>query len=90
MYKRGVNNWRAICLLGLPLVCFLLLFPFLVDSEESYLVYFLFLTFLYITMAQGWNVVAGYAGQPSLGQHAFFGLGAYVMYEIGIVQGLVI
>jgi branched-chain amino acid transport system permease protein len=63
---------------GLPLVCFLLLFPFLVDSEESYLVYFLFLTFLYIALAQGWNVVAGYGGQASLGQHAFFGLGAYL------------
>ncbi len=50
----------------------------MVDSEESYLVYFLFLTFIYISMAQGWNLVAGYAGQASLGQHAFFGLGAYV------------
>ena len=48
------------------------------DSEESYMVYFLFLTFLYIALAQGWNVVAGYGGQASLGQHAFFGLGAYV------------
>jgi branched-chain amino acid transport system permease protein len=42
------------------------------------MVYFLFLTFLYIALAQGWNVVAGYGGQASLGQHAFFGLGAYV------------
>lgn len=50
----------------------------MVNSEESYLVYFLFLTFLYVALAQGWNVVAGYAGQPSLGQHAFFGLGAYL------------
>jgi branched-chain amino acid transport system permease protein len=55
-----------------------LLFPFLVDSEESYLVYFLFVTFLYIALAQGWNVVAGYGGQASLGQHAFFGFGAYL------------
>ena len=78
MRQKCVHNWRAICLGGLPLVCFLLLFPFLVDSEESYLVYFLFLTFLYIALAQGWNVVAGYGGQASLGQHAFFGLGAYL------------
>jgi branched-chain amino acid transport system permease protein len=28
-------------------------------------------------MTQGWNLVAGYTGQISLGQHAFFGLGAY-------------
>ena len=78
MTTKGIHNWRAICLGGLPLLCFLLFFPFLVDSEESYLVYFLFLTFLYMALAQGWNVVAGYAGQPSLGQHAFFGLGAYL------------
>ncbi|MBW1704714.1 MAG: branched-chain amino acid ABC transporter permease [Deltaproteobacteria bacterium] len=78
MTTKGIHNWRAICLGGLPLLCFLLFFPFLVDSEESYLVYFLFLTFLYIALAQGWNVVAGYGGQASLGQHAFFGLGAYL------------
>ena len=78
MNKGGVNNWRVICFGGLSLICFLLLFPFSVDSEESYLVYFLFLTFLYIALAQGWNVVAGYGGQASLGQHAFFGLGAYL------------
>ncbi len=73
----GGHNWKAICW-GLPLLGFLLVFPFLVDSEESYLVYFLFLTFIYVSMAQGWNLVAGYAGQASLGQHAFFGFGAYV------------
>lgn len=78
MNNRGVNNWRVICFGGLSLICFLSLFPFSVDSEESYLVYFLFLTFLYIALAQGWNVVAGYGGQASLGQHAFFGLGAYL------------
>ena len=78
MNKRGVNNWRVICFGGLSLICLLSLFPFSVDSEESYLVYFLFVTFLYIALAQGWNVVAGYGGQASLGQHAFFGLGAYV------------
>ena len=78
MNKQDVNKRRVIWVGGLVLICFLLLFPFSVDSEESYLVYFLFLTFLYIALAQGWNVVAGYGGQASLGQHAFFGLGAYV------------
>jgi branched-chain amino acid transport system permease protein len=52
--------------------------PFVVDSETSYLVFFLFVTFINITIAQGWNLVGGYAGQVSLGQHAFFGLGAYI------------
>ncbi len=57
---------------------FCVIYPFLVDVESSYLVYFLYLTFTYVALAQGWNLVAGYTGQVSLGQHAFFGLGAYI------------
>jgi branched-chain amino acid transport system permease protein len=37
---------------------------------------FFFLTLLAITLAQSWNIVAGYAGQVNLGHAAFFGLGA--------------
>jgi ABC-type branched-subunit amino acid transport system permease subunit len=48
------------------------------DAESSYLLYVLFQAFLFLTLAQGWNLVAGFAGQISLGQHAFFGSGAYV------------
>lgn len=36
----------------------------------------LILIFLYITLATGWNILGGYAGQTSLGHAAFFGLGA--------------
>ncbi len=78
MIKKAWSNLQTAYLGGFLLICFFFLFPFLVDPEESYLVYFLFLTFLYIALAQGWNLVAGYAGQASLGQHAFFGLGAYL------------
>ena len=55
----------------------LALVPFVLDTEKSFIVYFLFLSFCLIVMTQGWNLVAGYTGQISLGQHAFFGLGAY-------------
>jgi branched-chain amino acid transport system permease protein len=51
--------------------------PFFINVDTSYFAYYLFLVFCYITAAQGWNLVAGYAGQISLGGHAFFGLGAY-------------
>lgn len=40
---------------------------------------FLFLVFIYGIVAQGWNLMGGYTGQISLGQNAFFGLGAYTM-----------
>ncbi len=51
--------------------------PFVLDSESSYFVYFLFMAFTYVAMSQSWNLIAGYTGQISMGQHAFFGLGAY-------------
>jgi branched-chain amino acid transport system permease protein len=55
----------------------LALVPIFVDVNNSYFAYYLFSVFTYIIVAQGWNLVAGYAGQVSLGTHVFFGLGAY-------------
>lgn len=52
--------------------------PLVLDAESSFLIYFLYMSFIYVSVAQGWNLVAGYTGQVSLGQHAFFGVGAYV------------
>jgi branched-chain amino acid transport system permease protein len=51
--------------------------PFFINVDTSYFAYYLFLVFCYITVSQGWNLIAGYTGQISLGTHAFFGLGAY-------------
>jgi len=51
--------------------------PFLINVDTSYIGFFLFLSFCYIIVSQGWNLVAGYTGQISLCQNAFFGLGAY-------------
>jgi len=50
--------------------------PFYADVD-SFFAYYLFICFLYIIVGQGWNIVAGYTGQISLGSHAFFGLGSY-------------
>jgi len=66
--------WTA---LGVVLVVALALLPFVPGAVDSYYFSFLFFVFVYAILAQGWNLVAGYAGQISLGQHAFFGLGAY-------------
>jgi branched-chain amino acid transport system permease protein len=77
--NEGRFRWRPRHAGGLLLLVFFLVLPLLVNVEESYLIYFLFLTFIHMSLAQAWNVVAGYSGQASLGQHAFFGLGAYIM-----------
>lgn len=53
------------------------LVPFIPDAPDHYLFFYLFMVFVYIVLAQSWNVVAGYAGQISLAQHAFFGIGGY-------------
>lgn len=54
-----------------------IVFPLSVEVEASYSITFLFQAFLFVAISQGWNLVAGYGGQISLGQHAFFGVGAY-------------
>lgn len=62
---------------GLVVTLLLALLPFWPGAVDSYAFSFLFFVFVYAVMAQGWNLVAGFGGQISLGQHAFFGLGAY-------------
>jgi branched-chain amino acid transport system permease protein len=52
----------------------LLLFPLVGDPYSISLAYTLF---IYMALAQSWNLVGGYAGLVSLGHAAFFGLGAY-------------
>jgi branched-chain amino acid transport system permease protein len=69
-YKLGLWSMVIAALAGIPLVF---------DPKTSYVVFFLFTALTYTTLAQSWNLVAGYAGQVSLGHHAFFGLGAYTV-----------
>ncbi len=69
----GKAGWA----IGLIILAFFVIYPFLIDAERSYLVYFLYTTFIYVALAQGWNLAGGYTGQVSLGQHAFFGVGCY-------------
>jgi branched-chain amino acid transport system permease protein len=38
--------------------------------------------FIYVTLAASWNALAGYAGLVSVGQQAFFGLGAYAAIRL--------
>ena len=69
MAKRYVP-WVLIGLLALALIAA----PHLFDR---YTVFLLYLLWLNIGLAQGWNLLAGYAGLISLGVAAFFGIGAY-------------
>ncbi len=62
--------------LGVP-VAVLALLP-LVDAPKSWLLY-VFLFFVYLSMANMWNLLAGYSGLVSLCQPAFLGLAGYTM-----------
>lgn len=73
-----MGNKRLVTIIALAIVLIAVcVIPFTIDAESSFIVYFLFMTFCYITIAQAWNLVGGYTGQMSMAQHAFFGLGAY-------------
>jgi len=56
------------CLAGLVIL------PYFI---ETYTLFVFYTLFLYISLAQSWNLLGGYSGLISLGHAAFFGLGAY-------------
>lgn len=58
------------------LILFAVLYPQQVDKQNIWNLFFLIC--LHITLSQSWNILAGFAGQTSLGHAAFFGIGALV------------
>ena len=64
------------CMLGL------LLLP-VVIFKSQYLLYLSSLTCVYMIVACGLNIILGYAGQISLAQAGFLGIGAYVCALLG-------
>lgn len=48
----------------------------------------LFFILTMLTLAQLWNLLAGYGGLVSVGQQAFVGIGAYAMFAAVILWGL--
>jgi branched-chain amino acid transport system permease protein len=65
---------------------------------EAWLLY-IFLFFVYLAMANMWNLLCGYSGLISLCQHAFIGLGGYTTvlftwvglpFYLGIIAGAIV
>jgi branched-chain amino acid transport system permease protein len=44
--------------------------------------------YTYVALASLWNLLAGYAGPVSVGQQAYVGLGAYILFAFAILAGL--
>lgn len=58
--------------------------------EPVWVINLLIFTLMYSALASAWNLVGGYAGYPSLGHAAFFGIGAYsiaVIFENSVGRG---
>lgn len=56
------------------LILFAVFFPKQIDKQNIWNLFFLIC--LHISLGQSWNILAGFAGQNSLGHAAFFGIGA--------------
>ena len=73
---------KIVLVLGLALYAILPLFL------KSYGIYLMTLLCVYLMAAFGLNLIVGYAGQMSIGQAAFYGIGAYVtailMTKVGL------
>jgi branched-chain amino acid transport system permease protein len=67
-------------------IVFLLLAPLVIANPFYQDV--LFTAFLFGLLAASWNILGGFAGQTSLGNTAFFGIGAYISTQLYLQFGL--
>ena len=75
--KTFSRTFRWLTPIGIILVIALAVFvPKQLDKDNIWNLFFLIC--LQITLGQSWNILAGFAGQHSLGHAAFFGIGALV------------
>src|SRR5262245_51425891 len=44
--------------------------------------------YAYVALASLWNLLAGYAGLVSVGQQAYVGFGAYVLFALAMLAGV--
>jgi branched-chain amino acid transport system permease protein len=51
------------------------IFPLVV--QQDYYIHLMILVLMWVIIGSCWNLIAGYTGQVSFGQAAFFGMGAY-------------
>src|SRR5882672_6982195 len=75
----------AFALAGGLLIVALIALP--VIASRSLLQDLVFIFYMF-TLAQFWNLLAGYVGLVSVGQQTFVGLGGYLLFALTVVAGL--
>ena len=95
--KRTIYQLGKGLILPVVLIVVLAILP-LIGAPRSWLLY-LFLFFIYLAMANMWNLLAGYSGLMSLCQPAFIGLAGYTLvvvtwtglpFYLGIIGGAIV
>jgi branched-chain amino acid transport system permease protein len=76
---------RAFALVGCLIMAALIALPLVAGRG---LVQDLVFIFYMLTLAQFWNLLAGYAGLVSVGQQTFVGLGGYLLFAFTVLLGL--
>lgn len=76
---------RTVKLVGCSIVLLFVLLPMLATRG---LLQELIFVFYMLSLAQFWNLLAGYAGLVSVGQQAFVGLGGYLLFALSNMAGL--
>lgn len=81
----GTRLSRVAAMAGIALIVALAALPAIASRN---LIQDLIFVFTMLTLAQLWNVLAGWGGQVSVGQQAFVGLGAYALFAGIVMAGL--
>src|SRR4030088_489250 len=79
---------RASAVLALASVALVLILAALPAFAGRGLIQDLIFVFYMLTLAQFWNLLAGYAGLVSVGQQTFVGLGGYLLFAFTVMTGL--
>jgi branched-chain amino acid transport system permease protein len=76
------NNWKKLSISGLILIIMILV-PVFVDLGTGIMNQLVTL-FIYVLLAQSWNLIGGYTGQINLGIAAFFGCSVMVTHFVWV------
>lgn len=77
----GAGYGRPLAIFGIGLIGLLIALPTFAGRNTIQDLIFIFYM---LALAQYWNLLAGYAGLVSVGQQAFVGLGAYLLFALTI------
>ncbi|MFQ6080446.1 MAG: branched-chain amino acid ABC transporter permease [Candidatus Bathyarchaeia archaeon] len=82
--RKPFDRRKLLVSLFMTVLVALIVLPYV---TTAYMIAFLFIVFVHLTLAQGWDIVGGYTGYLNLGYSSFFGVGAYV-FATSILYGI--